>query len=29
MILSDMENNKINEWSETVRRLQNDDRSWW
>lgn len=29
MILSDTENNKINEWSETIRRLQNDDRSWW
>ena len=29
MILSDTENNKINEWSETVRRIRNDDRSWW
>lgn len=29
MILLDTENNKINEWTETLRRLQNDDRSWW
>ena len=29
LILIDRENNKINEWVETVRRLSNDDRSWW
>ncbi|MDD4556650.1 MAG: hypothetical protein PHE89_04925 [Alphaproteobacteria bacterium] len=29
MMLFDMENNKINEWSETIRQLENDDRSWW
>jgi len=29
LILIDRENNKINEWIETVRRLSNDDRSWW
>ena len=29
LILTDTENNKINEWVETVRRLNNDDRSWW
>jgi len=29
MILLDKKDNKINEWSETVRRLGNDDRSWW
>lgn len=29
MILFDKDNVKINEWVETVRRLKNDDRSWW
>ena len=29
LILTDTENNKINEWVETVKRLNNDDRSWW
>lgn len=29
IILTDSENNKINEWVEVVRRLNNNDRSWW
>lgn len=29
MILSDTENNKVKEWIETVRKVRNDDRSWW
>lgn len=29
LILFDSQNNKINQWSETVRQLKNDDRSWW
>lgn len=29
MILFDNQNNKINEWAETIARVQNDDQSWW
>ena len=29
LILFDGKNNKINEWTETMRRVRNDDRSWW
>lgn len=29
IILNDKDNNKINEWTETIRQLQNDDKSWW
>ena len=29
IVLNDKENNKINEWTETIRQLQNDDKSWW
>lgn len=29
LILFDNQNNKVNQWSETVRQLKNDDRSWW
>ncbi len=29
MILLDRDNKKINEWTESFRRLINDDRSWW
>ena len=29
MILLDKDNKKINEWVEMVRRVNNDDRSWW
>ncbi len=29
LILFDSQNNKINQWSEAVRQLKNDDRSWW
>lgn len=29
LILTDTENNKINEWVEIVRQLHNDDHSWW
>ena len=29
LILFDAKNNKINEWVETIRRVRNDDRSWW
>lgn len=29
MILFDHENVKIDEWSESVKRIRNDDRSWW
>lgn len=29
IIMLDTDNSKINEWTETFRRLSNDDRSWW
>ena len=29
LILFDHNNTKVKEWTETVRRLKNDDRSWW
>lgn len=29
MTLFDVKNNKINEWTETIKQIQNDDRSWW
>lgn len=29
IVLNDKDNNKINEWTETIRQLQNDDKSWW
>ncbi|MFV0626404.1 MAG: hypothetical protein ACK5N8_03525 [Alphaproteobacteria bacterium] len=29
LMLFDKQNNKINEWSETIRQVENDDRSWW
>ena len=29
IVLFDKDNNKINEWTETIRQLQNDDKSWW
>lgn len=29
LILLDRDNKKINEWTETFRRVVNDDRSWW
>ena len=29
LILFDGKKNKINEWTETMRRVRNDDRSWW
>lgn len=29
VIMFDKEENKINEWVETIRKVKNDDRSWW
>ena len=29
LVLTDKDNNLINEWKETVRQVDNDDRSWW
>ena len=29
LMLFDKGNNKINEWSETIRQVENDDKSWW
>ena len=28
-VLNDKNNQKIGEWTETIRQLQNDDKSWW
>ncbi len=29
LMLFDKQNNKLDEWSETIRQVENDDRSWW